>query len=189
MHPFLSLLAGSFAMAVCAGVEYDKAFDSFTSGVGSTIANVGLLIAFGSIIGTILFKSGGADTIVDTIMSKTPLQRLPWAMALIAFIVGIPMFFEVGVVILIPVVLFAARRAKAPVVLLGIPALAGLSTLHAFVPPHPGPLTAIGRTERKPWHHPGARPDRRHSDRDHLRPAVRQARRQVGADRGPRKHC
>lgn len=137
VHPFLSLLAGSFAMAVCAGVEYDKAFDSFTSGVGSTIANVGLLIAFGSIIGTILFKSGGADTIVDTIMSKTPLQRLPWAMALIAF-------FEVGVVILIPVVLFAARRAKAPVVLLGIPALAGLSTLHAFVPPHPGPLTAIG---------------------------------------------
>ena len=93
VHPFLSLLAGSFAMAVCAGVEYDKAFDSFTSGVGSTIANVGLLIAFGSIIGTILFKSGGADTIVDTIMSKTPLQRLPWAMALIAFIVGIPMFF------------------------------------------------------------------------------------------------
>ena len=120
VHPFLSLLAGSFTMAVCAGVEYDKAFVSFTSGVGSTIANVGLLIAFGSIIGTILFKSGGADTIVDTIMSKTPLQRLPWAMALIAFIVGIPMFFEVGVVILIPVVLFAARRAKAPVVLLPV---------------------------------------------------------------------
>lgn len=57
VHPFLSLLAGSFTMAVCAGVEYDKAFVSFTSGVGSTIANVGLLIAFGSIIGTILFKS------------------------------------------------------------------------------------------------------------------------------------
>lgn len=144
VHPFLSLLAGSFVMAVCAGVPFDKAFDSFTSGVGGTISNVGLLIAFGSIIGTILFKSGGADTIVDTIMAKTPLQRLPWAMALIAFIVGIPMFFEVGVVILIPVVLFAARRSKSPVVLLGIPALAGLSTLHAFVPPHPGPLTAIG---------------------------------------------
>ena len=144
VHPFLSLLAGSFVMAVCAGVPFDKAFDSFTSGVGGTISNVGLLIAFGSIIGTILFKSGGADTIVDTIMAKTPLQRLPWAMALIAFIVGIPMFFEVGVVILIPVVLFAARRSKSPVVLLGIPALAGLSTLHAFVPPHPGPLTATG---------------------------------------------
>ena len=175
VHPFLSLLAGSFVMAVCAGVPFDKAFDSFTSGVGGTISNVGLLIAFGSIIGTILFKSGGADTIVDTIMAKTPLQRLPWAMALIAFIVGIPMFFEVGVVILIPVVLFAARRSKSPVVLLGIPALAGLST--------PRSADRHRRAEREPRHHPGPRPDRGHPDRHHLRPAVRQARRQVGSDR------
>ncbi len=143
IHPFLSLMIGSFVMAVCAGVPFDESWDSFTSGVGSTVSNVGLLIALGSIVGTLLFASGGADVIVDTIMAKTPLQMLPWAMALIAFVVGIPMFFEVGVVILIPVVLFAARRAKMPVVLLGIPALAGLSTLHAFVPPHPGPLVAI----------------------------------------------
>ena len=143
VHPFISLMVGSFVMAICAGVPFDESWNSFTSGVGSTVSNVGLLIAFGSIIGTLLFASGGADVIVDTIMVKTPLQMLPWAMALIAFIVGIPMFFEVGVVILIPVVLFAARRAKMPVILLGIPALAGLSTLHAFVPPHPGPLVAI----------------------------------------------
>lgn len=144
VHPFLSLLAGSFVMAVCAGVPFDKAFDSFTSGVGGTISNVGLLIAFGSIIGTILFKSGGADTIVDTIMAKTPLQRLPWAMALIAFIVGIPMFFEVGVVILIPVVLFAAVVPSPLWCCSASRPSPALSTLHAFVPPHPGPLTAIG---------------------------------------------
>lgn len=143
LHPFLSLLFGSFIMAVCAGVPYDEAVDSFTAGAGSTFSGVGLLIAFGAIIGTILFSSGGADVIVDTIIDKTSLQLLPWAMALIAFIVGIPMFFEVGVVILIPVVLFAAKRAKMPVMLIAIPALAGLSTLHAFVPPHPGPLSAI----------------------------------------------
>ncbi|MBM6698790.1 gluconate transporter [Bifidobacterium pullorum subsp. saeculare] len=143
LHPFLSLLLGSFLMAVCAGVPYDEAISSFTAGAGSTFSGVGLLIAFGAIIGTILFSSGGADVIVDTIMAKTPLARLPWAMALIAFIVGIPMFFEVGVVIIIPVVLFAARRAHMKVMLIAIPALAGLSTLHAFVPPHPGPLAAI----------------------------------------------
>ena len=143
LHPFLSLLLGSFLMAVCAGVPYDEAIDSFTSGAGSTFSGVGLLIAFGAIIGTILFASGGADVIVDTIMARTPLARLPWAMALIAFIVGIPMFFEVGVVIIIPVVLFAARRARMRVMLIAIPALAGLSTLHAFIPPHPGPLAAI----------------------------------------------
>lgn len=143
LHPFISLMVGSFIMAICAGVPYDKAFSSFTTGAGSTFSGVGLLVAFGAIIGTILFASGGADVIVDTIMSKTPMKLLPWAMALIAFTVGIPMFFEVGVVILIPVVLFAARRAKMPVMLIAIPALAGLSTLHAFIPPHPGPLAAI----------------------------------------------
>lgn len=143
VHPFLSLMAGAGIMAIAAGVPYPDLFKSFTAGLGSTIAGVGLLITLGAIIGTLLISSGGADVIVDTILSKTPLQRLPWAMALIAFVVGIPLFFEVGVVILIPVVMFAARRAKVPVILLGIPALAGLSALHGLVPPHPGPLIAI----------------------------------------------
>jgi len=143
VHPFLSLMGGSAVMALIAGVPFADTFKSFVSGLGSTLAGVGLLIILGSIIGTLLVSSGGADAIVDTILSKTPVQRLPWAMALIAFIVGIPLFFEVGVVILIPVVMFAARRANLPVVLLGIPALAGLSALHGLVPPHPGPLIAI----------------------------------------------
>jgi GntP family gluconate:H+ symporter len=143
LHPFLSLMLGAGIMAVAAGIPYDKAFSSFASGLGSTVSGVGLLICFGAIVGTLLISSGGADVIVDTIMAKTPVRRLPWAMALIAFVIGIPLFFEVGVVILIPVVMFAARRAKLPVVLLGIPALAGLSALHGLVPPHPGPLIAI----------------------------------------------
>ncbi len=143
VHPFLSLMAGAGVMAVAAGVPYADLFKSFTAGLGSTVAGVGLLITLGAIIGTLLISSGGADVIVDTIMSRTPAQRLPWAMALIAFVVGIPLFFEVGVVILLPVVMFAAKRAKLPVVLLGIPALAGLSALHGLVPPHPGPLIAI----------------------------------------------
>jgi len=143
VHPFLSLMAGSGLMAVAAGVPYPELFKSFTTGLGSTLSGVGLLIILGSIVGTLLISSGGADVIVDTILAKTPLQRLPWAMALIAFVVGIPLFFEVGVVILIPVVMFAARRANVPVILFGIPALAGLSALHGLVPPHPGPLIAI----------------------------------------------
>jgi len=143
VHPFLSLMAGSGLMAVAAGVPYPELFKSFTTGLGSTLSGVVLLIILGSIVGTLLISSGGADVIVDTILAKTPLQRLPWAMALIAFVVGIPLFFEVGVVILIPVVMFAARRANVPVILFGIPALAGLSALHGLVPPHPGPLIAI----------------------------------------------
>ncbi len=143
VHPFLALMAGSGVMAIAAGVNYVDLFTSFTTGVGKTISGTGLLIVLGSIIGTLLVASGGADAIVDTILEKTAVKRLPWAMALIAFVIGIPLFFEVGVVILIPVVMFAARRAKQPAILVGIPALAGLSVLHALVPPHPGPLIAI----------------------------------------------
>ncbi|MFI2364496.1 SLC13 family permease [Promicromonospora sp. NPDC019610] len=143
MHPFLALVLGSGVLAIVAGVGLTDTFTSFTAGLGSTVAGVGVLIALGAIIGKLLIDSGGADQIVDTILDKTPVKRLPWAMALIAFVVGIPLFFEVGVVLLIPVVMIVARRMRANPVLVGIPALAGLSALHGLVPPHPGPLLAI----------------------------------------------
>ncbi|MEV0893928.1 gluconate:H+ symporter [Promicromonospora sp. NPDC050262] len=143
MHPFLALVLGSGVLAIVAGVGLTDTFTSFTAGLGSTVAGVGVLIALGAIIGKLLIDSGGADRIVDTILDRTPVRRLPWAMALIAFVVGIPLFFEVGVVLLIPVVMIVARRMRANPVLVGIPALAGLSALHGLVPPHPGPLLAI----------------------------------------------
>lgn len=143
VHPFLSLLIGSLATAIMAGVPYTKSLDSFSTGVGSTVSGVGLLIALGGIIGMLLTRSGAADVIVDTIVHKASHNKLAWAMAMSAFVVGIPLFFEVGVVILIPIILLVARRTHMPVIALGIPALAGLSALHAFVPPHPGPLVAI----------------------------------------------
>ena len=143
MHPFLALALGSAVLAVVAGVPLGETFTAFTAGLGSTIGGVGTLIAFGAIIGRLLIDSGGADQIVDTILARTPGPRLPWAMALIAFVVGIPLFFEVGIVLLIPVVMIVARRAHQPLILVGVPALAGLSALHGLVPPHPGPLIAI----------------------------------------------
>lgn len=143
MHPFLALVLGSGVLAVVAGTGLSDAFTSFSTGLGDTVGGVGVLIALGSIIGKLLIDSGGADRIVDTVLSRTPARRLPWAMALIAFVVGIPLFFEVGVVLLIPVVMIVARRLRVNPVLVGIPALAGLSALHGLVPPHPGPLLAI----------------------------------------------
>lgn len=143
LHPFLSLMIGSAVMALAAGVPLTDTFTAFTKGMGSTVAGVGVLIALGAIIGALLVESGGADQIVDTFMEHTALGKLPWVMAALAFIIGIPLFFEVGLVLLLPVVMLVARRSKIPVVLLGIPALAGLSALHGLVPPHPGPLIAI----------------------------------------------
>src|SRR5215207_2584851 len=143
VHPFIALILGSAVLGVVAGLGPSPTVDSFAKGVGSTVGSVGLLIALGAMIGGLLADSGGADRIVQTIVDRVPEGRLPWAMAGAAALVGIPLFFEVGVVLLVPIVLLVARRTNMSLIKIGIPALAGLSVLHGFVPPHPGPLVAI----------------------------------------------
>lgn len=182
IHPFLSLMAGAGIMAMLAGVPYANLFKSFTTGVGATMSDVGLLIVLGSIIGTLLVASGGADVIVDTILSGTSKSRLPWAMALIAFVIGIPLFFEVGVVMIVPVIMYAARRAKVPVMIVAIPALAGLSVLHGLVPPTPRPPHRDQRPGGQSRDHPGAGASRRSSGPGDLGAAAGESARQVGAD-------
>ncbi|MEP6650235.1 MAG: SLC13 family permease [Lapillicoccus sp.] len=143
MHPFLALILGSAALAAVAWIAPTAALTSFTAGFGSTAGAVGILIALGAMLGKILADSGGADNIVTRITDKLSGNKLPWGMALIAAIIGLPLFFEVGVVILVPVVILVARRTNSTLMKIGIPALAGLSVLHGLVPPHPGPQTAI----------------------------------------------
>jgi len=144
LHPFLALILSSGVLGLVAGMPVDTLIESFTDGVGSTVASVGVLIALGAMLGKLLADSGGAEQIVDTIISRSGRRTLPWAMALVAALIGLPMFFEIGLVMLIPVVLLVSRRSGQPLMLLGIPALAGLSVLHGLVPPHPGPLAAAG---------------------------------------------
>jgi GntP family gluconate:H+ symporter len=143
MHPFLALIIGSAALAAVAWIAPTAALTSFTNGFGSTAGAVGILIALGAMLGKLLADSGGADNIVNRITDRLSGSKLPWGMALIAAIIGLPLFFEVGVVILVPVVILVARRANSTLMRVGIPALAGLSVLHGLVPPHPGPQTAI----------------------------------------------
>jgi len=143
LHPFLALTLGSGLLAAVAGAPFDKLLASFSTGFGATVASVGLLIGLGAMLGKLLADSGGANTIADTVLARTGPKLLPWAMALIAAVLGLPLFFEVGVVLLVPIVLLVARRGNAPLIGIGIPALAGLSVLHGLVPPHPGPLVAV----------------------------------------------
>ncbi|MEU1622766.1 gluconate:H+ symporter [Streptomyces sp. NPDC005722] len=143
MHAFLALTIGTGVLGAVAGAPLAKTIASFTTGLGSTVAGVGVLIALGAILGKLLADSGGADQIVDTVLARTGERRLPWAMALIAGLIGLPLFFEVGIVLLIPVVLLVARRGNHSLIRIGVPALAGLSVMHGLVPPHPGPLAAI----------------------------------------------
>ena len=142
-HPFLALILGAAVLGVVAGAAPGDTVTSFTAGVGSTVGSVGLLIALGSMIGALLAESGGADSIVNTIVRKFRGSALPWAMAGVAALIGLPLFFEVGVVLLVPIVLLVAQRTDVPLLKIGIPALAGLSVLHGLVPPHPGPLVAV----------------------------------------------
>ena len=151
VHPFLALIAGAFTVGAVAGVNIladpdtgTGVLPSFAAGFGSTAAGVGILIVLGAMFAKLLADSGGADQIVDTIVGHASPRMLPWAMALVGAIIGLPMFFEIGLVLLMPVIYLVARRSQLSLITVGIPALAGLSAMHGLVPPHPGPLVAIG---------------------------------------------
>lgn len=153
LNPFIALLLGSAALGLIAGLSVQDIVASFSiglgdakgtaGGAGKTFADVGILVALGAVLGRFLADSGGASQIVDRIVAKVSGRGLPWALAGAAALVGLPLFFEIGLVLVVPIVLLVAKRTGRPVLALGIPALAGLSVLHGFVPPHPGPLVAI----------------------------------------------
>ncbi|GAA2141764.1 GntP family permease [Actinomadura napierensis] len=143
VHPFLSLTLGSLLVGAIAGLPMADTVKSFGKGFGDTASGVGALIALGAMFGKLLADSGGADQIVDTIVGRSGRRTLPWAMALVGALIGLPMFFEIGLVLLMPVIYLVARRSGQSIIAVGIPALAGLSAMHGLVPPHPGPLVAI----------------------------------------------
>ncbi|MCX6500331.1 MAG: gluconate:H+ symporter [Arthrobacter sp.] len=143
LHPFLALVLGSAFVGLASGVELAKIISNFEDGVGGVLKEVGLLIALGAMLGKLLADSGGANRVVDTLLAKASGNRVVWSITLVAVIIGLPMFFEIGLVLLLPVIVLVTQRSKMPLMRIAIPALAGLSVLHGLVPPHPGPLIAI----------------------------------------------
>ncbi|OZI71233.1 gluconate:H+ symporter [Bordetella genomosp. 12] len=141
--PFLAILLGAFGVGLAVGLPLDKLGHSFSQGAGGILGDAGLIIALGAMLGALLAESGGADRIVNSLLNKAHGAALPWVMAGVAMIVGLPLFFEVGLVMVVPIIFVMARRSGLPILAVGIPALAGMTTLHALVPPHPGPLIAI----------------------------------------------
>ena len=143
VHAFLAMIVGSGLVGLVSGMRAPDVVKQFQAGFGSTLGSVGILVGLGTMLGRLLADSGGADRIVTTILGWAGERRLPWAMTLISMIVGIPLFFEIGVVLLMPVIVLMTRRSGSSIVRVGIPALAGLSVMHGLVPPHPGPLIAV----------------------------------------------
>ncbi|MGE8288528.1 MAG: GntP family permease [Stenotrophomonas sp.] len=144
LHPFVALIIAAGFLGLSAGMPVATIVSSFQEGFGGVLGFVGVVLALGTMLGKMMADSGGADQIAETLIRAFGKQRVHWAMMLAAFLVGIPLFFEIGFILLIPLVFIVARRSGVALVKVGIPLLAGLSAVHGLVPPHPGPLMAIG---------------------------------------------
>ncbi|MGF6917555.1 gluconate:H+ symporter [Paraburkholderia sp. 40] len=143
LAPFLSILVGTFAAGFTAGLPLEAVASAFSKGAGALLGDVGIIIALGAMLGALMAESGAADRLVSTILAHSTPRTLPWMMAVVALLIGLPLFFEVGLVMMVPIIFVMARRAQQPILRIAIPALAGMTTLHALLPPHPGPLIAV----------------------------------------------
>jgi gluconate:H+ symporter, GntP family len=143
LHPFIALILAAGFIGLAARMPTPDIVQSFQKGFGDVLGFVGIVIGLGTMLGKLMAVSGGADRIAQTLVRRFGEQRIHWAMLAVAFLVGIPLFFEVGFVLLIPLVFTVAKRVNVPLLKLGIPLLAGLSVVHGLIPPHPAPLIAI----------------------------------------------
>lgn len=144
INPFVTLVVVSLVMGVVAGMPLDKVVGSFQTGVGGVLGFIAVVVALGTMLGKLLAESGGAERIAQTLIGLFGEKRVHWAIMFVAFIVGMPVFFQVGFVLLVPLVFAIAKRTGTSLVLLGVPLVAGLSIVHGLVPPHPAAMLAVG---------------------------------------------
>lgn len=143
VSPFLSLLIVSILTGLCLGMQPADILKSVEKGVGSTMGGLALIICLGAILGKILEMSGAAEKISSTLILAFGEQNIQWAVLLTGFLIGIPLYYNAGFVILVPLVFTLARKTKLPLLYLAIPIAASLSTTHCFLPPHPGPVVLV----------------------------------------------
>jgi gluconate:H+ symporter, GntP family len=144
LHPFVALTTISLALGVAAGMDLGAAVKAFQDGVGGVLGFIAVVVGLGTMLGKLMGESGGATRIATTLITRFGERRVHWAIMLVAFIVGIPVFFQVGFVLLIPLVFTIARRTGMSLVKIGIPLVAGLSVVHGMLPPHPAAMLAVG---------------------------------------------
>jgi GntP family gluconate:H+ symporter len=145
LNAFVALTVTSLLVGAVSGMPLGTVVRAFQEGVGSTLGFIAVVIGLGTMVGKMLAESGGADVVADRLIRMFGVRHVHWTLALVAFVVGLPMFFSVGLVLVAPIVFTLARRERLPLLLVGLPLVAGLSASHGLVPPHPGPLAAIER--------------------------------------------
>jgi Gnt-I system low-affinity gluconate transporter len=139
-QPFVALLLVSMATALAAGMPPEQVMASIEKGMGGTLGFIAVVVGLGAMFGQLLEISGGAERLTLSLLRVFGKKRATWAMTLAGFLVAIPVFFDVGFIILVPLVYSLSRETKKSLLLYGIPLLAGLAVTHAFVPPTPGPI-------------------------------------------------
>src|SRR5437867_9599314 len=143
LHPFIALIVVSLALGVAAGMPLGSVVKAFTDGVGAILGFIAIVVALGTMLGKMMAKSGAATRIATTLIARFGESRVHWAIMFVAFIVGIPVFFQVGFVLLIPLVFTIAHRTGMSLIKIGIPLVAGLSVVHGMLPPHPAAMLAV----------------------------------------------
>lgn len=147
---FLSLAIGSLFVGFAARMPLADIPRAFQGGMGDTLGSISMVIGLGTVIGKLLAESGGALVVSNALARALGERRLDWALMLSGLIIGLPVFFQVGLVLLAPVLFTAQRQTRAPLLRLGLPMVAGLSAAHGLVPPHPGPIAALERIGADP---------------------------------------
>lgn len=152
-HPFVALIVATLGLGLLGGLKPEEVVKNFEKGFGDVLSFVGIVIGLGTMLGGILVTSGGADRLAQALVSLGGPRWVPWTIFFAALLIGLPLFFEVGFVLLAPLAVTVAMRMRVPIVSVGLPLLAGLSIAHALVPPHPAPTLAaatfhadLGRT-------------------------------------------
>ncbi len=143
ISPFLSLLVVAIVSGLLLGMEPSALLASIEKGVGSTLGGLALIVCLGAILGKILETSGAAEQISGTLINGFGEKNIQWAVLLTGFLIGIPLYYNAGFVILVPLVFSIARRTGLPLLYIVMPMAASLSTTHCFLPPHPGPVVLV----------------------------------------------
>jgi GntP family gluconate:H+ symporter len=142
MHAFLALVLVSLAVALAARIPLAEVVGTLTTGFGSTLASVALLVGLGAMLGRLLEFSGGAQVLADSLIRRFGERRAPLALGIAALLFGFPIFFDAGLVVFLPIVFTVARRLGGSLLTYGLPVAGAFAVMHAFVPPHPGPVAA-----------------------------------------------
>lgn len=142
IHAFVTLIIVSALTAIAAGIPIAGVVPTMIDGFGSTIASVALLVGLGAMIGRLVEASGGAQSLADALVNAFGAKRAPLALGIASLIMGFPIFFDAGLIVMLPVIFAVARRLDGPVLAYGMPAAGAFSVMHVFLPPHPGPVAA-----------------------------------------------